>query len=895
MRAAETSVRNPMLDGAEADKTTVKKKKVSKSLRQRKEKRRKAAEMADARKRQVWEKYKTKQEAAKSRENVKQLVDNTRPQHLNETRNPERPRSIYTQLVIARQEELQDLVRRQRKRQMKKEKKALKRSKKEEKRRNKQSQNGDSQSSANGESGSNDAAAESFLDLAHFGGVDWESMNVEDINESIAGKTIREFVESVRLLLQQIGILFNRIQNQDMIPIWRHHIRKVEGEFGAGISSVFILHRWMFAINGYMALTWFLFVILPYLAIKFGGTDVEITHFRYTNESLFQSTNYTFTKPINSTWKDFYKYSAYPPQLGAYRMDMAYLGVVLLLYLANVIGVVRNIAYTLGVNKQNEIYGSDHSYTATALLFSAHDFRSSTRKIVLQHQKSTGNEIKTVLMKQRAAEAVASGGLMGRIRRTVGFTVSLTLAFGMGYLIILIIRNQVWLQENVRIPNITNNLITAIKIIIPKLIPPIVKMEKRMDTSDIMDTMITRIYVCQMVSLAVMFRELHSLQLQAASRNECFEDIASDIYTKSTITDFAANLVQTSFAWIKKQKIYFKLYHGGYLGKKQSVPTKLARLLTKERLPQYDAKEAALEVISMMYRQAIIWVGATVSPTMAILGTVANYLLFYLTKWKIMHLNRPPNNPWGAAKAKATYAKFLFVTLIFCGAPLVAWLTRAPICGAHAGVVVISTYQQWLETEASPVIKNTIGAVMVFALQGPPLFCLLAVATITIYFQNSQNSSLAKVIDTLKTDFQREHHERVSIVEAAMKFQDAGFVLPPPWDEDMQKENELLDKFMDDKIHGEIWQSLDNPDKAGELTWEDVQKFAEILHGQTVTKNVRSYSENKAAGVENVGTRFNSYNKGTKGSNRSAKVKNQTAGRGKVTNPMMDLEKLDDL
>ena len=86
---------------------------------------------------------------------------------------------------------------------------------------------------------------------------------------------------------------------------------------------------------------------------------------------------------------------------------------------------------------------------------------------------------------------------MGQLRQTVGFSVSICLAFSMGYLIILIIRNQVWLKENVPIPNVTNNLITAIKLFIPKLIPPIVKLEKRMDTSVIMETMITRIFLCQ--------------------------------------------------------------------------------------------------------------------------------------------------------------------------------------------------------------------------------------------------------------------------------------------------------------------------------------------------------------------------------------------------------------
>eukprot|EP01050_Picozoa_sp_SAG11_P029884 SAG11_NODE_8598_length_997_cov_0.918708_1_plen_86_part_00 len=45
---------------------------------------------------------------------------------------------------------------------------------------------------------------------------------------------------------------------------------------------------------------------------------------------------------------------------------------------------------------------------------------------------------------------------------------------------------------------------------------------------------------------------------------------------------------------LQKQIVYFRLTHGGIRGRKEGVPPKLARLLTKEKLPQYDAKEAAL-------------------------------------------------------------------------------------------------------------------------------------------------------------------------------------------------------------------------------------------------------------------------------------------------------------
>ena len=38
-----------------------------------------------------------------------------------------------------------------------------------------------------------------------------------------------------------------------------------------------------------------------------------------------------------------------------------------------------------------------------------------------------------------------------------------------------------------------------------------------------------------------------------------------------------------------------------------------------------------------------------------------------------------------------------------------------------------------------------------------------------------------------------------AVVEAAMKFQEQGFVLPPPWDEDLQKEDRLMEDLTNDK------------------------------------------------------------------------------------------------
>ena len=156
----------------------------------------------------------------------------------------------------------------------------------------------------------------------------------------------------------------------------------------------------------------------------------------------------------------------------------------------------------------------------------------------------------------------------------------------------------------------------------------IVQFEGRADQTKIMQTIIYRVFACQMVSLALMFWELYQLQKSAAANGECFEDVSGDIYMATLQTDFIYTMLEYTYGSIKKQIIYFRLANGGFLGKKEKVPKNIATVLTKERLPEYTSEDAAVEVISMLYRQCVIWVGATTSPAMALYGMVFNLIIF---------------------------------------------------------------------------------------------------------------------------------------------------------------------------------------------------------------------------------------------------------------------------
>jgi hypothetical protein len=229
--------------------------------------------------------------------------------------------------------------------------------------------------------------------------------------------------------------------------------------------------------------------------------------------------------------------------------------------------------------------------------------------------------------------------------------------------------------------------------------------------------------------------------------------------------------------------------------------------------------QAAIECISNMYRQCVIWVGATVSPAMALAGMVNNFLLFFVSKWATKDLYRPPSDPWGGDEAKALNSKLVFLTLLFSAGPLLAWVVSepGPTCGPHRGQPVVNVYADYMtsDVQGGSFIKDTVGQATVFLFDGPALFLLLTLALVVLYFQRAQAASLRTAVKVLQKDFAMQHKERVAIVQQAMAFESQGFVLPRAW------ENEKLHSGRLDPIEG-----IHNMES---ITWEEVNQVAPKL------------------------------------------------------------------
>lgn len=462
----------------------------------------------EARRQAKWKKFNMRQEERKKllRKHNQTLGDKVDPNDgLQSTkRNPHQFRSIYSQLISQRQKEIRDEMRRVK--HLKQRRKERERQKKEEIKREKEArQRGVPVALA--VAPESPATPGSPGDLAHnleqgvidVIGIDWNTFDVADMESSLAFRSVRAVTAAWLAVVYGVVGAIESVQNQDQIPFWVKDLQKVEGDFGAGVASVFSLKRWLFSINAYMASVWVCFVILPYVIISDSeigreSMEQETSAFSQLNMASIAVSSDQSDQSSGSSADDFsgnvsmfdfrytpppldqlsgpewLYYSSYPSKLGSYRLDFAYLMTVVVLFVMNAVSVIRNIAYTIALQFQRQIHDEEHTFEATSLLFAGYDFRSCLRSIVEQNQRQIRNNLKTMLMKERAKQHSTSVGLKGRLRRATGFLLCTALAGLMGAAIVWTLQHSAELQANrFRIPNATNNIITLIKILIPKL------------------------------------------------------------------------------------------------------------------------------------------------------------------------------------------------------------------------------------------------------------------------------------------------------------------------------------------------------------------------------------------------------------------------------------------
>lgn len=226
------------------------------------------------------------------------------------------------------------------------------------------------------------------------------------------------------------------------------------------------------------------------------------------------STTNTYKKSFDFDWFFYNGYhwtTSFNPDIPGYRIDMAYVMVVLVLYLANIVAVIRELAESVGAEVRSRAEENVESmrFPLTKELFGGYKHGLATNEAVQAHLTGLRNTLKAIMgtkMEQRVTEnqrKVLFCIPVQTSRRILGSLAAfgLVLMSGFGIWFVMTYRNELDNKNAVLVPAI----LTFIKQVIPLLVRKTVALEKYVDAEKAMKATVSRVYFLKMFSLVNMF------------------------------------------------------------------------------------------------------------------------------------------------------------------------------------------------------------------------------------------------------------------------------------------------------------------------------------------------------------------------------------------------------
>ena len=120
-------------------------------------------------------------------------------------------------------------------------------------------------------------------------------------------------------------------------------------------------------------------------------------------------------------------------------------------------------------------------------------------------------------------------------------------------------------------------------------------------------------------------------------------------------------------------------------------------LIEERNKTEYDTDRAAQAAIDMMYRQSLIWVGASLCPVLPFAGLLNITIQFFVQYHSMFHSCKPPKTPWSAEKTMYFFMQLVLLALLISGAPIVVLLTSKKLsCGPHCSQAAMAERAPWL-------------------------------------------------------------------------------------------------------------------------------------------------------------------------------------------------------
>eukprot|EP01137_Pigoraptor_chileana_P018860 Opistho-2@79015 len=547
---------------------------------------------------------------------------------------------------------------------------------------------------------------------------------------------VRARMNRLQLYLHDLKMAYVRFRTRrDPIPLWREVMKKVEGHFGTGVAAFFVFSRWVFLLNVLLAVMWTSFVVIPQ------GIDFD---YSLTKNETFKPQNMFDGKGSMGVMWAFY--GGYSAELSSgYRMDMAYILVIVVMFFASFFLILGSIsaAWDPKSREGGALVRQDLKYPFATIVLASWDHSLNSQAGIENLRLGIANTLQ-----DRLSEVKVDQMAKVRTRRDrmilIGWRVLawLTTIFIMGGAFTAIYYLVQWSNPgSAKTASFLETysvsiLFSLINGVVPNIIQQVVRLDKFATGRAELNATIGRIYVLRMVNLYVLLYSLYA-KVKSETFNECALTFVGQEFYRLVLIDI---IVQSISQLVVKFGYYW---------------------WSKKKKREFDISQG---VLSIVYRQALIWTGASACPILPFIGCLSNANFFFLYYLIVDKTCRPPMKRWNQSRNSAFFFGILGITLVCTLIPVTLVLTSYKhACGPYADAKYDDAYDAFSEyiKEQPKGLRVAIQYIASPAVVGP-MVCVLCV---TIYFMHIRVKREKSKQEELQQHLEQERLDKKYILE----------------------------------------------------------------------------------------------------------------------------------
>ncbi|XP_030064525.1 transmembrane channel-like protein 8 isoform X2 [Microcaecilia unicolor] len=548
--------------------------------------------------------------------------------------------------------------------------------------------------------------------------------------------------------------------------LWKKPLHEIEGCFGSGCVSYFILLRFLFFLNFIFVPLFAGFVLVPTsffnktpevpaVETLNQTTDIQCKNFSYRTQGAATQTEKVFLdiftgEGILETSFLFYGHYRFLDTMGlGYSIRMAYLLTILGYLILCFLWVGRRMV----ASRIQRQWHSRYYLTAfSSRIFAGWDFCVRDMDAVSLKQHSISNCLKMELQEvsrhqQKQQQSGKEKAVLTLIRLLLNALI-LALTSAAFYCIYLATEVSQDFEQNrsstetfsrrVVTQYLPPIIISLVNFFLPYVFGALVRYEGYSPSVEVNLTLL-RSVLLKLAGLGMFLFSLGQKVLCVGNRDDsncltcgynklyqCWEtSIGQEMY-KMTVFNFLSTIGVTLLV---------------------SLPRRLMVDHTSWKLAQWIGKEEFLipqNILDIVYEQTVIWCGMFYSPLLPLLNCVFLFIIFYVKKYTLCHICKPSKRMFRASSSRFFFQFILFLGLMMALCPLTYIITKfrpSRACGlfvdyATAWQVVHESISTRLPVNAQRFL-NYIGS-EAFAFPLLTILCLVLIAYISRIAKNRE-------------------------------------------------------------------------------------------------------------------------------------------------------------